>query len=168
FNYYPKCQFRPNFSLQYLHGSGDENRMSVTNTIRGNLGNTDDENFLYFGHVLTGYSLAPAVSNINIIRFGASANFLEKCETFKDMEVGFNYFNYWKDEREGGISDFRALVRLGRPENRDIGDELDFYLNWRIFSDLTFTVRYGTFWTGDAYEDDVRRDFLALGLTLSF
>lgn len=167
-NYYPKWRFKPNFSLQYLHGSGDPDRMSVTNTVRGNLGDTDDENFLYFGHVFTGYSLAPRVSNINIIRLGASANFLEKYETFKDMEMGLNYFKYWKDERKGGISDFRAVVRLGKPQRSDIGDELDFYLNWRILSDLTFTLRFGTFWTGDAYEDDERRDFLALGLTLTF
>ncbi|MDQ7781122.1 MAG: alginate export family protein, partial [Planctomycetota bacterium] len=167
-DYMPICRFQPHFALQYVHGSGDDDRISVAEADRGNLGNTNDYGFLAFGYVFAGYSLEPDVSNINIIRFGASAKFLEEHEAFSDLELGFDYFNYWKDEREGGISDYRAVVRMDQPERNDIGDELDLRLDWRIFSDLSFTARFGMFWTGDAYEDDVRRDFLVLGLTLSF
>jgi len=41
-------------------------------------------------------------------------------------------------------------------------------LEWRILSDLAWTIRYGRFFPGQAYADRDPRDFLYTALNFSF
>ena len=45
---------------------------------------------------------------------------------------------------------------------------MDYYLNWRLTSDLSWTIRYGTFFPGSAYTNEESRNFFLTGFTWSF
>jgi hypothetical protein len=60
----------PAIRLQYMFGSGDSDRASVSDMAAGNQAGTTDTSFLSFGFVQTGFSLFPRVSNIHIVRLG--------------------------------------------------------------------------------------------------
>jgi hypothetical protein len=137
--------------------------MSPTNTLNGNLPGTDDDNFLYFGFINTGYAIAARLSNLQFLRLGGSFRPFEGNPVLDHLELGANCFFYWKDETRGGISDWRADLA-----NQEIGRELDLFLHWQILSDLAFSVRFGTFCPGDAYSHETERSFLATSVTYSF
>jgi hypothetical protein len=79
------------------------------------------------------------------------------------MEVGTTALFYQKAVDSGAISDTTA-TRSGDW----VGWEWDVYLNWRLTSDLSWTIRYGFFRPGDVYVDESCRQFVSTGVTLSF
>jgi hypothetical protein len=151
------------FSLDYMYGSGDADRNSVTDAALGNAPGTDDEGFLAFGFVQTGFALFPRVSNLHIVRLGGSVRPLAGEDLFRAFEVGAYLYGYRKDEKSAPISDPRATE-----DDADIGLELDLFLRWRIASDVGVSVNFGSFMPGDAYLDDDTRNFFSAGLTYSF
>jgi hypothetical protein len=155
---------RPRFSLEYAYGSGDSERTSVTDTQGGNLSGKDN-NFLYFGYFPSGYALAPRLSNIHIYRTGVSIQPFEQKHLLKNLMLGVDYFWYFKDKSEGGMSDPEAVA-----DSHDIGRELDLKLSWQLLSDLTWSVNYGFFIPGDAYLDSAndRNHYFSQGLTVTF
>src|SRR5262249_28792152 len=141
----------------------DSDRGSVTEQAAGNQAGTDDNGFLSFGFVPTGYSLFPRVSNIHILRVGGTIRPLESVEMFHKMQLGVFGYLYRKAQSESPISDSRAFL-----QSADVGKEVDVTLRWRIYSDLGFSVNYGCFFPGDAYQETKARNFLNVGLTYSF
>ncbi|MBI2901184.1 MAG: alginate export family protein [Planctomycetes bacterium] len=157
----------PRVRIGYMLGTGDPDRFRITNTALGNTAGTDDEAFLGFGYIPTGYSLAPLLSNLRIFRAGASWRPLEDVELwelqFDQLEVGLDFYHYRKDHAGGGISDPYAGFDDGR-----IGYEVDFYLHWGVLSDLSVSARMGFFFPGAAYEDDGVRPFYSFSAVFSF
>ncbi len=154
------------FSAEYLWGSGDADRLSVTNTVFGNEAGTTDEGFLAFGYVNTGIALYPRPSNLHILRVGAAGRPLEGLgRLLEAFDVALDWFYYMKDEKTGAISDARADL----PEAY-VGMELDVSVTWRPLSDVLASVRYGIFLPGDAYSSatDDTRGFLSASLTYMF
>lgn len=154
----------PRLSFEYAYGSGDTERASVTDTDGGNLSG-DDNNFLYFGYFPAGYALAPRLSNIHIYRAGGVLKPLEKLRFFKDLTVAVDYFWYFKDKSEGGVSDTEATAN-----SRDIGSEVDVTVSWQILSDLRWSLSYGHFMPGDAFLDSANDadNYFSNSLTLTF
>lgn len=162
-SYYWNVDTHPVFSLEYAYGSGDNDRQNVTNTLNGNL-NSKDSNFLYFGYYGGGYALSPRLSNINVFGLGASFKPLEKInKELGDVQLGTKWYLYRKDKKEGGISDTDATSA-----SNDLGYELDVFANWRIFSDLIWSLQYGQFSPGKAYPNRDNEDYLYTNLVLSF
>jgi hypothetical protein len=153
----------PQIRLQYMFGSGNSDRTSVTDMASGNTAGTTDTSFLSFGFVQTGFSLFPRVANIHILRLGGSIRPLESVELFHKMEVGVYGYYYRKAAAQELISDSRAFLN-----NADVGKEVDLFLRWRIFSDLGFYLNYGCFFPGKAYQDASARNFVSAGITYSF
>jgi len=153
----------PMLLLQYMYGSGDSDRTSVTEQAAGNQQGTTDEGFLSFGFVQTGYSLFPRVSNIHILRLGGTIRPLESMEMFHKLQVGVFGYLYRKAAASSPISDSRAFLN-----DSDVGKEIDFTLRWRIYSDLGFSVNYGCFFPGNAYQETQARNFVNIGMTYSF
>src|SRR6185503_10442588 len=153
----------PSIRLTYMYGSGDSDRGSPTDMAAGNQAGTTDTSFLSFGFVQTGFSLFPRVSNIHIVRLGGSIRPLESVELLRKFEVGLYGYYYRKANASELISDSRAFLN-----SADVGKEIDFFLRWRIFSDLGFSLNYGCFFPGKAYLDDSARNFFSAGITYSF
>ena len=153
----------PSLRFQYMFASGDSDRTTVTDMAAGNQAGTTDTGFLAFGFVQTGFSLFPRVSNLHLFSFGGSIRPLESVELFHKLEVGLYGYYYRKATASELISDSRAFL-----PNADIGQELDFVLRWRIFSDLGVSLNYGCFFPGAAYTDRSARHFFSTGFTYSF
>lgn len=155
---------RPRIVAEYMFASGDsDRRYSPTNAAGGNRGDREDTSFAGFGFRDTGIALAPTMSNLHVWRLGASLSPLEKWELFRDLEIGANWFLYNKNRRRAAISDPLADSFSGH-----VGWEMDYFINWRLASDLSWTMRWGTFFPGSAYSDRDTRHFLFTGLTWSF
>lgn len=163
--YFWDRRMEPKFSLEMAVGSGDSDRASVTDTLGGNTAETSDNNFLGFGYTFTGYSLAPLLSNLWMARAGASFKPLSdhRIRFLRTLELGTEFFAFWKQKKNGGISDSRADL-----PNRFLGMEPDVFLNWNILSDLALDSRFGIFYPDDAYSLKKNRTYFSLGLTYSF
>jgi len=155
---------RPRATLEYMFASGDPDRLlSPTNARGGNRGDREDTSFVGFGYRDTGISAAPALSNVHVWRAGASLTPFVTEPAFEDLEIGTNWFLYHKHHSRAAISDPTA----GNFEGF-VGWEMDYFINWRFDADLSWTIRWGAFFPGDAYSDRGMRSFLFTGLTWSF
>jgi hypothetical protein len=164
--YMPHLSLRPKFSLEYMFASGDADRLlSPVNASGGNLAGTSDKSFNAFGYRNTGLALAPDLSNLHIWRLGGSFFPFNKHpnEWLKKLEIGSDFFLYNKNKINAAISDPLADLPSGF-----VGWEMDYYINWRLTSDLSMTLRYGTFVPGSAYTNEETRNFFLTGFTWSF
>jgi hypothetical protein len=162
--YYFQARTQPRVEVEYMYGSGDsDRRLSTNSTVGGNLAGTKDYAFNAFGFRDTGIAFAPRISNIHIYKVGASFFPFEDIELLRRMEVGTKAFFYHKADQSGPVSDTTATNPA-----RWLGWEWDVYCDWRLTSDLTWTVRYGMFQPGEAFEDEGCRHFLYTAITYSF
>jgi hypothetical protein len=167
--YLPDTDWDLSLTFDYLWGSGDPDRGTPIGTLGGNTEGTDDTGFNAFGYVPTGYALFPRLSNIHVLKVGANFKpFLDADEPeFRNMEFGAAFFAFFKDETGSSISDPRATN-----DDADVGQEIDLYWRWRIYSDLGFNFRLGVFFPGDAYPNagglDDTRLFASVGMVFSF
>lgn len=155
---------RPRVAAEYMFASGDSGRLfSPTNAAGGNRGDNRDTSFVAFGYRDTGIAAAPALSNMHIWRAGGSITPFDSVELLREIEVGTDWFLYAKHHSRGAISDETSDRFEGY-----VGWEMDYFVNWRITSDLSWTVRWGAFFPGLAYSDRGTRHFVFSGLTWSF
>jgi len=151
-------------AIEYVFGSGDPDRFaSPTNTVGGNLGDLDDTGFVGFGYRDTGLSFAPRYSNLHMWRAGASCYPWPNHRRFKHFELGTDLYLYHKHHRSAAVSDPTADLRSGY-----LGWEMDYYANWQMTADLTWTARSGVFFPGKAFRDRTTRTFFLVGMTWSF
>jgi hypothetical protein len=161
--YLSQMPLRPRFSAEYMFASGDANRLfSPTNAVGGNFSG-DDTGFNAFGYRDTGLSFAPLLSNIHIWRVGAAMIPFEDIDALKRLEVGTDWFLYYKNRSNAAVSDPTADRTSGY-----LGWEMDYFLSWRLTSDLSWTTRFGTFFPGRAFSDQTTRTFFLVGMTWSF
>ncbi len=154
---------RPTFSFEYMFASGDPDRLfSPTDASGGNTKGSDNS-FVAFGYRNTGLSFAPQLSNAHIWRWGASLFPFERVRGLERLQVGSDWFLYWKNRSRGAVSDPLADQTSGY-----LGWEMDYFANWQVTSDLSVTARYGLFFPGDAFSDQTTRTFFLTGLSWSF
>lgn len=153
------------FDFELLAGSGDDDRLSSSDTFGGNLPGSNDTSFNSLGYVNTGLALAPEVANLLSFRAGVSSSpFRSQGEIFRNLRVGVDGFLFFKIDEDAPIS---ARTEMGESF---VGGEFDLFMSWRILSDLSLDLRYGVFLPGDAMpdtEDDVRQ-FIYTGVTYAF
>jgi len=153
----------PQVSFEYLFGSGDSDRSrSAVATVGGNRPGTKDHAFNAFGFRDTGLVFSPEIANLHTWILGGSFFPLERHDLFERMEVGTKAFFHHK-ATDGAMSDTTATNA-----SRWVGWEWDAYCNWRLTSDLTWTIRYGAFWPRAAFEDRSCRQFLYTAVSYSF
>ncbi len=172
--YYFLFVTHPVAKIQFARGSGDADRISVTNTTNGNTAGRD-KNFLYFGHFTNGgYALNVRLSNINVYRIGMTLKPLEPISPsrvkntlwagLREMTLGTDYYIFRKSKPGGGISDRRGSRVL-----KEVGMEWDVFLTWRVTSDLNWSFQWANFKPGDAfYPDREHERFLSSSLTWAF
>lgn len=162
--YYLGIYGQPNISFEYGFGSGDEDRISVTDTLDGNTFGKD-RNFLYFGYLPTGYAFSPRLSNLHFYRVGFLFKPLEKYHFFENLTIGADYYRYYKEEATAGISDPDAGL-----SDDDLGSEIDLNISWQIFSDLDGSLEYGHFVPGNAFPESANdsEDYFSVSLTITF
>ncbi len=161
-----KAWLKPRLSFEYMFGSGDPDHLFTPYAgAGGNRTGTEDRSFIAFGSRDTGLALAPGLSNLHIWKLGGAIQPFDgtKIHLLRGFEVGNNFFLYAKNQASGPISDGFA----DQSQNY-VGWGLDTFVNWRLTSDLAWTVRFGTFFPGSAYGDKDTRFLFLTGLTWSF
>jgi hypothetical protein len=154
---------RTRFSGEAILASGDDDRGNTSNTFGGNAPNTADRAFNAFGLLNTGLAFAPQVSNMLAFRVGASTFPLPDMGPLRRLQIGTDIFIYNKLDTDAPIDEPSA-------DERYLGWEPDFYLNWQATSDVTFVLRYGVFFPNpDAFAgDDTARQYIYAGVTYAF
>jgi len=148
-------------SMEFLIASGDSDRFSTSDTFGGNRTGTSDRSFNGFGLVNTGLSFAPDVSNLMMLRLGASTFPTPDVQVTRRLQIGTEFFVYAKTDRQGPIGETTR-------ESRYLGWEPDVYLNWQVTSDVSLALRYGAFFpSSDAFADDDLRQFFSVTVTFS-
>lgn len=148
--------------FECIFASGDSDRLVTSDTVGGNLAGTGDHAFNSMGFVNTGLAFAPSLSNIMTYRLGASTFPFPEVENFEQFQIGVDFFLLNKMDPKAPIDE---------PTSNDyfLGFETDLYANFRVTSDLAFSVRYGVFFPSAAVETEKdTRQFIFLGMTLSF
>ncbi|MBI4858720.1 MAG: alginate export family protein [Candidatus Riflebacteria bacterium] len=138
----------PTLSFDYAIGSGDANRLSVTDSMNaGAIAPLGDHNFQYFGRFEGGLALAPLLSNLEVFRLGFQFKPLaEYLEAPTDLVLGLKVSSYHKDQITCPISDVLATL-----PNAQVGYGSDLYGAWKALSDVDVLVEYGAFKPGPAY-----------------
>ena len=155
---------RPRASVEYMFASGEGDRLGSPTDSRGGVSRGyRDESFIGFGYRDTGLSFAPFLSNIHIWRAGGSFFPFEGHERLDRLELGTNWFLYYKHHASGAVSDPTANIQSGY-----LGWEMDYFANWQVTSDLSATARYGVFFPGKAFDDRTTRTYLLMGFTWNF
>ncbi len=157
---------KPKLMAEYIYASGDrDRRLSSVSTVGGNLLGSKDHSFNAFGYRDTGLAFAPDISNIHMVMVGGSFFPFAHAKAFKKMEIGTKLFVYQKATEAGPVSDPTAANNA-----RFLGTDCDVFCNWRLTSDLAWTIRYGAFFPGSAYDggDKTCRQFVYTGMVLSF
>ncbi len=163
-DYYFRHPMKPVLSAEYMFASGDPTRLgSPTNAEGGVSKNHVDRGFVGFGFRDTGIAFSPRLSNIHVWRLGGSFRPFPEVQALRDLELGSDWYLYWKNRANAAVSDGLADEQSGY-----LGWEMDYYANYRILSDLAWTVRFGSFFPGDAFSDTSARTFLLTGMTWSF
>lgn len=154
----------PVLETSFAYGSGDEDRARVTNTEGGDL-DGNDKNFNYFGYYQAGYALQPRLSNINILQLGGSLKPLENWKPMEKLAIGTRYYLYWKDKSAGGTSDLESTEN-----DSGLGREWDMFLHWKVTDNLSYSIRYGIFFPGEAFPENSRDNtqYFFNSLTASF
>lgn len=148
--------------FETIVASGDKDRLVSTDTLGGNAPGTPDNGFNSLGFANTGLAFAPSLSNLVVMRVGASTLPLYSSAAFNQLQIGADVLVFGKYEENGPIDE----PTFGRSF---LGVETDVFLNYRITSDLSLGVRYGAFFPGSAIDGDRGvRHFFLVGVTLSF
>jgi Alginate export len=162
--YVPRDRRQSEVALEYLLTSGDPDRfLSPTNTLGGNRPGTTDLSFSAWGYRNTGLVLAPRMSNLGMVRVGASTFPANHIKMFRELRVGTNMYIYHKQQSAGAASD-----TLSTKDSGFLGSEVDIYTDWRITSDLAWTINYGVFWPGSGFGPQKDRHLLFTAVTVNF
>lgn len=149
-------------SGELLLASADDDRLSASDTFGGNQSGTTDGGYNGFGLINTGLAFNPQVSNLFMLRAGASTYPLPQHEWFSRLQVGADVFWYHK-------LDSNAPINETTRSDGQLGFETDVFVTWQATSDLAISLRYGVFFPGDAIAaDSDPRHFLFTGVTLGF
>jgi hypothetical protein len=148
-------------SAEGIFATGNDGRRNTTNTLGGSPPNSHDTAFNGFGQVQNGIAFSPNISNLFILRAGASTFPLRQISAFKQLQMGLDLYLYEK---------FAVSAPLDEPTRKSgyVGVEPDLFVNWQIKSDITLAMRYGIFFPGDALLSNNCRQFFYTGLTFAF
>lgn len=153
---------RARIGVELVYATGDRDRLNSSNTFGGNAKGSRDHAFNAFGLINTGLAFAPNVSNVYVLRTGASLFPLPHASMLRNLQVGTDLFFYRK-------GDERAPIDEPSGNTGFLGIEPDVFVNWLIRSDVTLALRYGAFFpNSSALSNDNVRQFFYAGLTFGF
>jgi hypothetical protein len=152
--------------FQFLAGSGSPYRLDSGNTYGGIERGKTDTSFNSLGFVNTGLVFAPEASNMCIPAFTLSFSPFKGNQFFGDTRISGSAFLYVRWDNMAPISQ-----PISTGGSNLVGSEYDINVDWRIFSDLNMSFRYGLFVPNTSLFTDTEseaRQFLYVGATYAF
>jgi hypothetical protein len=163
-DYLPNDFHRSRLSAEVLIASGDPDRVNTSGTFGGNRPGTADHAFNALGVLDTGLAFTPQVSNLMMLRVGASTYPLPQQGMFERLQTGVDLFVFGKTRRDAPIDEPTG-------DGHYLGFEPDVFVNWQLADDVILAVRYGIFFPGDAIpsgQSKHLRQFVYAGITYAF
>jgi hypothetical protein len=160
-DYLPGDVHRSRLSIEGIISSGDHDRINTSGTFGGNRPNTGDHAFNALGDSDTGLAFGTSVSNLMLLRLGASTYPFAEKGPFGQLQSGVDLFFFAKTQETAPIDEATL-------NSRYLGFEPDLFLNWRPTDDVTLVLRYGLFVPGDAIPEgqpNFVRQFFYAGVT---
>ncbi|MDB5303022.1 MAG: hypothetical protein JWM97_571 [Phycisphaerales bacterium] len=158
FDYLPNDRRRTRFTLEGIIASGDTDRVNNSSTFGGDSPHSVDRGFNSLGVLYAGLAFTPSVSNLMVLRAGASTYPMPEGRLLRGLQVGTDVFVFGKTNRDAPIDEPTG-------NSRYLGTEPDVFVNWAITEDVTLAVRYGIFFPGQAIpsgnQDHIRQFFYA-------
>ena len=162
-DYVPLDTHQTRVTLEGIVGTGDADRGLTNTTLNGNAGGSDERAFNGFGLVSTGLAFGAPVSNLEVIRLGASTFPLSSYSASKRLQLGADFYIFDKENANAPIDE---ATNKGA---KFLGWEPDVYVNWEAASDVTVALRYGAFVPNtSAFVSDAVRQFFYAGVTFAF
>jgi hypothetical protein len=155
---------RTRLVLEGVLASGDRDRQTTSGTFGGSAPHTVDHAFNGLGVFYTGLAFTPPVSNLLFLRAGASTYPVPQGQWLHGLQLGADLLVFGKTDRGAPIDEPTSSGRY-------LGLEPDLSVNWQITDDVTFALRYGIFFPGEAIpsdDPDHLRQFLYSGVTYEF
>ncbi|MCH2138370.1 MAG: alginate export family protein [Phycisphaerales bacterium] len=154
---------RPRMDATIAFGTGDNDRFTAAGSMAGNTPGTQDRSFQSLGYVNTGLAAAPTLSNLMMLRVGASTGVAIDPRRPDALRMGLDVFVY-------GQQDSNAPMSIPTGSGTFAGWALDGKVDWRLTSDVSFTVRGGVYFPppGVAPAADFTRHFVYGGFTYAF
>jgi hypothetical protein len=163
-DYLPNDARRSRFTAEGILASGDRNRLITSGTFGGSRPHSVDHAFNSLGVRYVGLAFAPPMSNLLMLRLGASAYPLPHTRPFRELQAGIDLFVFGKTEQNAPIDEPTTSRHY-------LGVEPDLFVNWQITEDVTLAIRYGVFFPGAAIPSGDAghiRQFVYSGLTYAF
>jgi hypothetical protein len=151
------------FGAEFLIASGDRDRSNTAGTFGGNKPHTSDLAFNSLGVIYDGLAFTPPVSNLVMLRFAAST-YPVPTGALRGLQSGVDFFVFGKTLQDAPIDEPTA-------DRHYLGCEPDIFINWQIVDDVSFALRYGLFFPGDAIpagDQNHVRQFLYAAVTYAF
>ncbi len=152
---------RSRITLEVTIASGDNDRLTTSNTFGGNAPGTTDTAFNSFGLIDTGLAFGTNVSNLVMGRVEATTFPFSEHKLLENMQVGAGLYLF-------GKLDAAAPIDEPTTSQNFLGTELDLLMNWQVTSDVSFIARYGVFFPSDAFGSSEVRHFFYSAVTISF
>ena len=152
--------------VQVLAGSGSAYRLDSGNTYGGIEPGRTDTSFNGLGYINTGLVFAPQPSNMLVPSIALSASPFKGNDVFGDTRISATAFLYVRWDPNAPIS---VPTTLGGSSL--VGSEFDVNVDWRIFSDLNLSARYGVFVPNASVfsaAENEPREFFYVGVTYAF
>lgn len=155
---------RPRIDCTLAFGSGDQDQLSVFGGLTGNANGTNDLSFQSLGYIYTGLAGAPSLTNLLMLRLGGSTGIPIDARRPDALRVGMDLFLFGKQKIGAPVS-----LPSSRT-NRYLGTEVDWKVDWRLASDVSFTLRAGLYWPGSDMPlgANLTRHFVYGGFTYAF
>jgi hypothetical protein len=160
-DYLPGDDHRSRATVEGIIASGDRDRLNTSATFGGNRPHSGDHAFNALGDSDTGLAFAAPVSNLTMVRLGASTYPVLGQGPFHDLQAGVDVFIF-------GKTLVHAPIDEPTLDKWYVGFEPDLFVNWRPADDVTVLLRYGLFVPGSAIpsgQPNFLRQFLYAGVT---
>jgi len=155
---------RPRIDGTLAFGTGDQDQLAVVGGLTGNANGTNDLSFQSLGYIYTGLAGAPSLTNLLMLRVGASTGIALDQRRPDALRVGMDVFLFGKQKESAPVS------LPSSPNDRYLGTEVDWKIDWRLTSDVSFTLRAGLYWPGSNMpaRANLTRHFVYGGCTYAF
>lgn len=154
--YYFGGDLAPTMFGEYASATGDPDALgSTTTTSGGSSPGTKDSRFNSLGGLSMGFALSPSMTNMVVYKLGASVKPLGRSANKLIQDISFQPEYYKYQRRTGKLgaagNDSVLSTAASTTTTDDIGSEYNVSVNWRLWSDMVYSFRYGRFTPGDAY-----------------
>lgn len=164
--YYFGGDLSPTVFAEWAMGTGDPEATASNSTSGGSAPGTKDSRLNIFGGLSMGVAMSPIMTNMEVYKMGGSIKPFARSPNRLVQDISFNPEYYVFRRRTGNMGAAGNDGQIQNPKTNKIGDEFDFSMSWRLWSDFTYQLKYGHFSPGSAYNTSASETYWKLKIAI--